>query len=123
MPSYFSLPCLLLRISKPTHLSIQYGVRLFEEPFPARMIGDGDAGKAGVSFVHGSAAVGRLEPAEVRAGRAGPLHGFHERRRRERGVVRALGLENLSIFVSDDDEAVERQWDGWRRSVRKYATI
>lgn len=74
------------------------------------MVGDGDAGQAGVRFVDGSAAVGFLEPAEVRAGGAGPLHGFQKRRRGERRVVRTLGLEDLSIF-SVDDEAEARQRD------------
>ena len=59
-------------------------------------------------FVDGSAAVGLLELLEVRAGRAGPFQCFHERRRGQRRVVRALGLEDLSVFVHDEAEARQR---------------
>ena len=63
------------------------------------MICDGDAGQPGVRLVDGSAAVSLLELFEVSARCRRPLRRLGERLQREPTVMRALGLENVSVIV------------------------
>ena len=88
-----------LRERRPTHLSIKNGIRLFEEPLAARVIGETDAGQPGVHLEDRSPPDGFAALLKICSWRGDPLSGIGEWLQRVPRIVRALRLEDVFMIV------------------------